>query len=238
MNTPLLPACSRHGGAPLLKTGGELKSMIYKKLDKSFYMQKCLAAAKGLIGKLLVRKKGKRVYSGIIVEAEAYTGSSDEASHAYRGMTPRNENMFREGGIAYVYFTYGNHYCCNVVVDKENTAHAVLIRALEPVEGISYMKKNRGTYDIYNLTSGPGKLTKAFEIDLRLNGADLRGDELFITEPPEHRLKGKLKYKTVKSKRIGINVNMDKLYRFYMADNPFVSRVNVKAILKKLTTPS
>lgn len=187
-----------------------------------------MPVAKDLIGKVLVRRKGKRVYAGIIVETEAYTGSTDAASHAYRGKTERNKYMFSEGGLAYVYFTYGNHHCINVVVEKEYISHAVLIRALEPVQGIEYMKKNRGTDNIYNLTSGPGKLTQAMEIDLRQNGADLRGDELFITEPIEKR-----KIKIVKSKRIGITKNADKLYRFYAADNPFVSRVNVNAVLKK-----
>jgi DNA-3-methyladenine glycosylase len=201
---------------------------MYIKLPKEFYLQKCLIAAKELIGKLLVRKKGKRIYSGIIVETEAYTGSTDAAAHSYRGKTERNKYMFSEGGAAYVYFTYGAHYCVNVVVEKEHTSHAVLIRALEPVDGITHMMKNRGTDNIYNLTSGPGKLTEAMEIDLRQNGADLLGDELFITEAPVKR-----KIKVVKSKRIGITKNTDKLYRFYAAESPFVSRVNVSAILKK-----
>ncbi len=200
----------------------------YKKLPKEFYTRKCLPVAKELIGKVFVRKKGRKVYSGIIVETEAYTGSTDAASHAYRGKTERNKFMFSEGGAAYVYFTYGNHYCMNVVVEKENISHAVLIRALEPVDGIEYMKKNRGTDNIYNLTSGPGKLTEAMEISLKQNGADLTGDELFITESAEQT-----KIKFLKSKRIGITKNADKLYRFYAADNPFVSRVNVNAILKR-----
>lgn len=204
--------------------------MSFKKLPKEFYVRKCLTVAKELIGKVLVRVKGRKVYSGIIVEVEAYTGKSDAASHTYRGKTERNKFMFSEGGAAYVYFTYGNHYCVNVVVEKENTGHAVLIRALEPVEGISLMKKNRGVNDIYNLASGPGKLTQAMEINLKQNGADLLGDELFITELPEE-LKGR-KFKVTKSKRIGITKNTGKLYRFYAEDNPFVSRVNVKKILK------
>lgn len=201
---------------------------MQSKLPKEFYLQKCLTAAKELIGKVLVRKKGSRVYSGIIVETEAYTGSNDAASHAYRGKTERNRYMFSEGGVAYVYFTYGAHYCVNVVVEKEHISHAVLIRALEPLEGIEHMKKNRRTDNIYNMASGPGKLTEAMEIDLKLNGADLNGNELYITEPGEKR-----KIKVVKSKRIGITKNADKLYRFYAADSPFVSRINVNAILRK-----
>ena len=200
----------------------------YKKLPKDFYTRKCLTVAKELIGKVLIRKKGNKVYSGIIVETEAYTGQNDAASHAYRGKTERNKFMFAEGGVAYVYFTYGNHYCINVVAEKEHISHAVLLRALEPLEGIEQMKKNRGTDDFYNLTSGPGKLTKAFEIDLKQNGADLHGDEIYIAEPVENR-----KFKIQKSKRIGITKNTDKLYRFFAACNPFVSRVNVNAILRK-----
>lgn len=205
--------------------------MKYKKLGKEFYQQACLKVAKELIGKVLVRKKGRKVYSGIIVETEAYTGFTDAASHSYRGMTKRNEVMFGPGGFGYVYFTYGNHYCFNVVTEKEGTPHAVLIRALEPIEGIRQMMKNRETENIYNLTSGPGKLAQALEIDLKLNGSDLAGDVLFISENSSIE-----KYKAERSKRIGITKNPDKLYRFTAKDNPFVSRVNIRKILKQLGT--
>ncbi len=201
--------------------------MNYKKVSKWFYMQPCLRVAKELIGKVLVRRKGKKVYSGIIVETEAYTGFKDAASHSYRGMTKRNEVMFGPGGYGYVYFTYGNHYCFNVVTEKEGTPHAVLIRALEPVEGIKHMIVNRGTKNVYNLASGPGKLAQSMEIDLGLNGVNLRGDKLFIAEA-----EFAVKYKIVRSKRIGITKNPDKFYRFSAKDNPFVSRTNVSKILK------
>jgi DNA-3-methyladenine glycosylase len=195
-----------------------VKKSNYRKLRKEFYLQGCLAAAKGLIGKVLVRKKGRKLYSGIIVETEAYLGSRDAASHSYRGRTKRNEYMFSEGGRAYVYFTYGNHYCVNAVIGKEGLAHAVLIRAVEPVVGITHMIKNRGTNDVHNLTSGPGKLTEAMEIDGKLNGTSLLGDELFIAESGLEE-----KQKIVRSKRIGITKNPDKLYRFYAEGNKFVS---------------
>ena len=201
----------------------------YKKLNKEFYHKPCLKAAKELIGKLLVRKKGKKIYSGIIVETEAYLGDKDAASHSFSGMTKRNEVMFGEGGFAYVYFTYGNHYCVNVVIGPRSRAHAVLIRAVEPVEGTSQMKKNRGTDDIYNIASGPGKLCEAMEINLKLNGKSLTGEEIFLTEPLEKR-----KHKAVKTKRIGITKNADKLYRFIDGNSPFVSRINYKALLRKL----
>jgi DNA-3-methyladenine glycosylase len=116
------------------------------------------------------------------------------------------------------------------VAEKKGVAHAILLRAVEPVEGIKYMKKNRiAANDIYNLTNGPGKLTQAFEIDLKLNGADLRADELFIASGADSR-----EFRIKRSKRIGISKNTKKLYRFYADSSPFVSGVNVKSILKKM----
>lgn len=201
--------------------------MVYKKLSKDFYLQPCLKTAKSLIGKLLVRINGKKLYSGIIVETEAYLGSKDAAAHSYKGMTERNRSMFSEGGIAYVYFTYGNHYCMNAVVGKSGTAHGVLIRAIEPVNGINNMIKNRGTDNIYNLCSGPGKLTEAFEIGPKQNGIQLNSNELFIAEPFEKR-----KHSVIRTKRIGITKNADKLYRFIDPDSPFVSGINYKKFIK------
>ena len=197
-------------------------------MDKEFYLQPCLTVARELIGKVLVRKKGRQVYSGIIVETEAYLGSADAASHSYRGKTSRNEQMFGEGGVIYVYFTYGAHFCMNVVTATAGTAHAVLIRAVEPVEGISRMMKNRGTEDIYNLCSGPGKLCSAMEIDLKQNGAVIGGGVINIIEPENI-----VKRKVIRTKRIGITKNADKLYRFIDSGSPFVSRISRRAILQK-----
>jgi DNA-3-methyladenine glycosylase len=197
-----------------------------RKLKEDFYMQACLKAAKELIGKVLVRKKGRRVYSGIIVETEAYLGDKDAASHSYRGKTLRNESMFGSGGAAYVYFTYGNHYCVNAVIGKPGVAHAVLIRAIEPVKGIEMMKNNRNTENVYELCSGPGKLTQAMEINGELNGASLLGDEIYIAEPEDLR-----KHKIIRTKRIGITKNAEMLYRFIDSGSPFVSRVNYRKIL-------
>jgi DNA-3-methyladenine glycosylase len=227
----LFPSPRRRGVSPKDSFGGVRFSeyfMKYKKLSKEFYHVTCLRAAKALIGKVLVRKIGSKVYSGIIVETEAYLGDKDPASHSFNGVTKRNEVMFGDGGSAYVYFTYGNHYCVNVVIGKAGLAHAVLIRAVEPVSGIEYMMKNRGTDNIYNLCSGPGKLTKAMEIDLKQNGVSLLGDELFIAEPFVVR-----KHKIISTKRIGISKNSDKLYRFIDTDSPFVSRINYKVLLRK-----
>jgi DNA-3-methyladenine glycosylase len=196
----------------------------FRKLPKEFYLRSAVTVAKELIGKYIFRIKGKHVLSGIIVETEAYTGLNDQAAHSYNGKTPRNAVMFDEGGLAYVYFTYGNHFCVNAVTCRKGTPSAVLIRAVEPVEGIEIMKKNRGTDDIYSLTSGPGKLTKAFMIDRELNGASLGGNEIFIAE----KILGKSKIEIGKSKRIGITKNTEKLYRFYAENNMFVSRAPKK----------
>lgn len=203
--------------------------MEYKKLSKEFYYKPCLKTAKELIGKIIVRKKGKRLYSAVIVETEAYLGNADAASHSFNGKTKRNEVMFGESGNAYVYFTYGNHYCLNAVAGKSNSAHAVLIRAAEPLEGIKFMQRNRGTDDIYNLLSGPGKLCEAMEINLAQNGISLAGDELFIAESFSKNIR-----KIKSTKRIGISKNPDVLYRFIDPESPFVSRINYKKLLKLL----
>jgi DNA-3-methyladenine glycosylase len=198
-----------------------------EKLSKDFYKRNTLAVAYGLIGKVICRKSGKRLLKGMIVETEAYPGKNDPASHSYIGKTGRNAVMFEDGGTAYVYFTYGNHYCFNVVTGAKGKGSAVLIRGVEPLEEIDIMIKNRGIADIYNLTNGPGKFAQAFKIKREINGKDLTGDEIFITEPQVKKY-----FKIIKSKRIGITKNADKLYRFCMKDNPFVSGIGRAAIKK------
>jgi DNA-3-methyladenine glycosylase len=194
-----------------------VKNAQYK-LPKKFYTQGAVKLAQDMIGMRINRKIGDQILSGIIVEAEAYMGENDPASHAYRGKTKRNEVMFEEGGKAYVYFTYGNHYCFNIVAGKKGKAGAVLIRGVEPIQGIEIMKKNRVTDDLYNLTNGPGKFARAFDIGRNLYGEDLTSDLIFLTKPSFKR-----KVMVMKSKRIGITKNTEKLYRFFMRDNPFVS---------------
>jgi DNA-3-methyladenine glycosylase len=195
-----------------------LNSISGKKLSKNFFLRDCLVVAKELIGKILIRRKGSKIYAGMIVETEAYKGSLDAAAHSYRGKTKRNEVMFDKGGKCYVYFTYGNHYCMNAVTGEKDLAHAVLIRALEPLAGIEHMMKNRKKTDLRILTNGPGKLTQALEIDSKLNGVNFGDDELGIYEP-----RIKIQLTILKSRRIGITKNADKPWRFYAGSNPYVS---------------
>ena len=138
--------------------------------------------AKRLVGCRLVRVDLGRRLSGVVVETEAYRGLEDPASHAYRGRTPRNQVMFGPPGQAYVYFTMGMHYCLNVTTEPEGTPAAVLIRAIQPVEGIETMRRNRGVDDLHRLASGPGNLTKALGIDGGLNGEDMVTSEMLFLE--------------------------------------------------------
>jgi DNA-3-methyladenine glycosylase len=157
--------------------------------------------------------------SGKIVETEAYRGKDDPASHAYRGLTKRNAVMFGDSGRAYIYFAYGAHFCLNITTEMEGRAGAVLIRALEPIHGIEFMKKNRGIDELTELTNGPGKLTKAMRIGLDLNGEDL------ITSQRLYILEGKTRNFEVKSSaRIGIKDGLEHRWRYFINCNPFVSK--------------
>ncbi|HXV65788.1 MAG TPA: DNA-3-methyladenine glycosylase [Nitrosopumilaceae archaeon] len=180
-----------------------------KVLPRSFYARNTVNVAKELLGKTLVRKIGNNIISGIITETEAYRYKDDPASHAFRGMTERNKIMFGEVGRAYVYFTYGMHYCVNAVA-KSNTfdAGAVLIRSIKPDKGINEMIKNRKIQSLINLTNGPAKLTQAMGITTMQYGEDLvKYSSLFITE-------GIKTNKIFSSPRIGIKKGLDKLWNF------------------------
>lgn len=188
------------------------------RLSRSFFENETPTVARQLLGKSLVRMIGAERLSGMIVEVEAYRGSDDPASHAYRGKTARNEVMFGAAGHSYVYFTYGAHYCLNVTTEAVGNPGAVLIRALEPIRGIKLMMKNRGIDDVTNITNGPGKLTQALKIDGSLNGEDLVTSKvLYLTEGVES-----LAVKV--SRRIGISRGVERKWRFYADDNPFVSK--------------
>ncbi|MFN3135008.1 MAG: DNA-3-methyladenine glycosylase [Candidatus Kryptonium sp.] len=202
-------------------------SLDHKKLDQKFYLQPTLKVARELLGKIIVRKFNGKILAGRIVETEAYIGENDPACHAYGGMTTRNKIMYLPGGHAYVYFTYGMHYCFNVVTEREGFPAAVLIRAVEPVEGIELMKKFRKMDDIYNLTNGPAKFCQAFKIDKSLNGVSLLGDEIFIVNPGVET-----QFKIGRSQRVGISMGTDKKWRFFIRGNPFVSKVKIKPRIK------
>ena len=187
------------------------------RLARSFFSRYTPDVAGDLLGRVLVREVGGSVLTARIVETEAYRGADDPASHSYRGMTKRTTVMFGEAGHAYVYFTYGNHYCLNLTAETEGVPGAVLIRAVEPLKGIEEMRRRRGVEELTNLTSGPGKLTKAMGIDLRLNGEDVvKSKELFVRDG--HRTE-----EVVVSPRIGISSGQDKLWRYYLGGNAFVS---------------
>ena len=173
--------------------------------------------ARALLGHLLVHETPAGILVGKIVEVEAYRGPRDPASHAYR-RTPRSQIMWGRPGTAYVYFTYGNHYCINVVTEPEGVAGAVLLRALEPLEGIEVMRRARGIHDDLLLTSGPGRLTQAMAIGRNHNGVDL-------TRPPLYLARGPTKPAAVAaSPRIGIRAAADRMWRFYVPGNLYVSR--------------
>jgi DNA-3-methyladenine glycosylase len=196
------------------------------KLFREFYTRRDpLVVACELLGKLLVviAEDGSRV-SGFIVETESYIGPEDKASHAYNlRRTARNEAMYKIGGTAYVYFIYGMYYQFNVVTNFEETPHAILIRAVEPFEGIEIMRERRKTKSDKNLTSGPGKLCIALGIDKKLNGEDLLGERVWL-EDSDFKIQ---KNKIASGKRIGIDYAeeyAEKNWRFWVKDNPFVSK--------------
>ncbi len=189
-------------------------------LPRSFYDRSPLIVGREIIGKKLIRtfENGKEL-SGTIVEAEAYGGNRDPASHSFRGKTRRNEVMFGEAGHAYVYFTYGFHYCLNFVTSsKFGKASAILIRAAEPLTGINFMERQRKTTLITQLASGPGKLCQAFGIDKSQNGIDItRTDSAIRVESSD------LNLRVSTSKRIGIRVAIDRRWRFFSTSSPHVS---------------
>jgi len=188
-------------------------------LSKEFYARDTVKVANDILGKQLVRVRGRARMTGRIVEVEAYRGSDDPASHAFRGPTPRNAPMFGEPGHAYIYFTYGNHYCLNVTTQVSGMPGAVLIRAIEPLEGVSVMRRLRPNVPELALTNGPGKLTKALGIDKSLNEVDMtRFGPLFIADAGEER------FEIARSARIGIRVGKDRLWRFYISGSRYASR--------------
>lgn len=182
-----------------------------KIISHSFYARDTVDVARDLLGKILVRKIENKTISGIITETEAYRYKDDPASHSFAGLTERNKAMFGPVGIAYVYFTYGMHYCINAVArDGNYEAGAVLIRALDPKEGVNFMIKQRKTNEISNLTNGPAKLTQALQITKKQYGEDLtKPSSLFIADGIKIK-----EFDIIKKPRVGIKKAKDKLWNF------------------------
>ena len=197
----------------------------FQKLGADFYNRSnVIRVANELLGKLLVTRFDGKLSSGRIVETEAYAGIVDRASHAWNGRrTSRTEIMYGEPGIAYVYLCYGIHQMFNVVTNKKDIPHAILIRALEPVEGIDIMlQRTKKKKADFTLTRGPGNVTKALGIFTHHTGMSLMGDELFIADDG---------YKVIKkdilaTRRIGVDYagsDAELLYRFILKNNRYVS---------------
>lgn len=176
------------------------------------------AVAPRLLGCLLVRELDGHKLVGRIVETEAYD-QTDAASHSYRGRTPRTDVMFGPAGHVYVYFTYGMHYCMNVVCGPTGEGTAVLIRAIEPVEGEEYMAMNRHGKTGVQVTNGPAKVCQALGIDKEWNGHNLGDAPLQLIEQAPVSAD-----EIVQTTRIGITQAKDVPWRFYLRDNPYVSR--------------
>jgi DNA-3-methyladenine glycosylase len=196
------------------------------KLVRAFYSRPALEVAPDLLGKVLVRRLGRRTVSGKIVETEAYIGPHDLACHASKGRTPRTAIMFGPPGYAYVYMIYGFYFCLNVVTEPPGYPAAVLIRAVEPVENVDVMRRLRNNPERdTNIASGPGKVCMAMSIDKQLNGADFLGARIWIEDRDLDP--GPI----LTSPRAGIDYAgeyRDKPWRFYVDGNPHVSRVRFK----------
>jgi DNA-3-methyladenine glycosylase len=198
-------------------------------LPRAFFNRDPREVSRELLGKLIVRKAGRNILAGRIVEVEAYLGADDAAAHAAAGRTPRNSVLFGPPGHAYVYFIYGVHYCLNISCMPEGEAGCVLIRALEPVSGIAQMAAARGLEnvdltshrDLRKLLSGPGKLCEALSITRpRDNAKDLLSPRSDLQVRNDRFQPGKV----VASPRIGISKSAEMPLRYFIEGNPFVSR--------------
>ncbi len=197
------------------------------KLKKDFYKRNVLLVAEDLLGKIFVYNdlNLEVKLSAKIVEVEAYDGKIDEAAHTFNGKTERNKIMFEEGGFLYVYFTYGIHFCANIVTGKKDHGTAVLLRAMEPISGLEvfgkrrFNKKELNEKEKINLLNGPAKICQAFNIDRKQNGTDLTKGEIYLLDAPKIPIN-----KVVKTTRIGIKKSTELPWRFYIKDNQYISK--------------
>jgi DNA-3-methyladenine glycosylase len=193
-----------------------------ERIKKSFYLQKSEKVARDLIGKLFVRKYSNgKILSAEIIETEAYLPENDLACHAAKRRTLRNAPMFEAGGILYVYFIYGNHFCANIVTETEGKGAAVLIRAARPIEGMDIMIENRGTDYIKKLCKGPGNFAKAFNLNKSDNFKEIWkvSNEIQIL-----RYRDYTEEEIVTTTRIGIKENSELPLRFYLKDSEYISK--------------
>jgi DNA-3-methyladenine glycosylase len=190
-----------------------------KALPRAFYDRPAAAVARDLLGKVIVHEPGAARLAGQIVEVEAYLGEGDEAAHSFAGVTDRTRVIFGPPGHAYVYFSYGMHHCLNIVAEAEGRAGCVLIRALEPLEGLEAMYARRPrAKKARDLCSGPGKLTQALGITLAQYGSDVTRGRLTVREPEEAQ-----GFRIRQTTRVGITKSADLPLRFYIRDNEHVS---------------
>lgn len=196
---------------------GSLEGVSSPPLPRDFYIGDTVEIARSLVGCILVRRELEDVLVGRIVEAEAYL-QDDPACHSFRGLRPRNAVMFGPAGHAYIYFTYGMHWCLNAVTQPEGRGDAVLIRALEPLQGLDVMRRNRGVDDLKRLTRGPGCVTQALGLGKAENGEPLDGQIISIHAPDSPV--GEI----IAGPRVGLTVAIDQPWRFFVAGSPFVSR--------------
>ncbi len=197
-------------------------------LSREFFNRDPIIVGRELLGKLLIRREGRRLLAGRIVEDEAYLGANDPAAHAYAGLTPRNAVLFGPPGHAYVYFIYGNHYCLNVSCMPEGVGEGVLLRAMEPVFGLEAMARARGfelpelpgASHLRLISSGPGRMSESLGITrARDNAKDLtsRRSDLWFADD------GFRPQRILATPRIGIKKAVEQPLRFVVAGNPFVS---------------
>ncbi len=186
-------------------------------LEPAFYERDTILVAKALLGKKIIRKIKNNIVTGMIVETEAYVGETDSACHAFKGKTKRTEIMFGEAGRTYIYLIYGMYHMLNIVTERKNFPAAVLIRALEPIEGIDFVNKSK------HPTNGPGKLCRALQIDKTLNEIKIYENNLLWIE----KYREIEEYNICEGKRIGISYasieDQDRKWRFWIKNNPHVS---------------
>lgn len=210
-----------HAGGPLLDTGAR---NLPQALPRDFYSRPSLHVARALLGQRLVRRLEGQRLAGRIVEVEAYIGMDDPASHAHAGKTARNATMFGPPGYAYVYLIYGIHCCLNLVTEAEGFPAAILIRAVEPVEGIAIQQQLRAPHNaLRDLARGPGRLCQAFAIDRRLDGADLCTPQTALWVEPDAAFADA---EVLCGPRIGVTGDeaaRNAPWRFFIRHSPWVS---------------